>query len=89
VRHLHVSRSLLELRMHEIQGMSLAAALRNRRLDLAKTALTRTRHPIGQVFLSCGFRNIRSAENLFRSVTGQTPSDWRRMSSRLRIKRGA
>lgn len=84
VRYLRVSRNLLELRMREVHGSSLAATLRGRRIDLAKDALARTTMPIGKVFQSCGFGNIRSAENIFKAQTGTTPSEWRAMHSHSR-----
>ncbi len=76
-RHLKVSRSLIELRMREVHGKSLAVALREHRLSLVKHRLTNTDKPVIRVLTECGYKNIRSAENLFRKVTGLTPSAWR------------
>ena len=80
-RHLKVSRSLIELRMHEVHGKSLTEAVREHRLALVKRQLEDTDSPITRILADCGFRNIRSAENLFRKTTGLTPRDWRKRHS--------
>ena len=77
-RHLKVSRSLIELRMREVHGQSLAVALRKHRLSLVKRQLENTDRPITRILADCGFRNIRSAENLFRKTTGLAPRVWRK-----------
>ena len=77
VQHLKVSRSLIELRMHEIHGKSLATTLREHRLTLVKQYLESTDRPITRILSECGYRNIRAAENLFRKVTGVLPRAWR------------
>ena len=79
-RHLKVSRSLVELRMREVHGASLAATLRKHRLSLVKNLLQKTDRPIINILADCGFRNIRSAENLFRKETGLSPREWRRQA---------
>ena len=76
-RHLKVSRSLIELRMREVHGKSLAAVLREHRISLVKRQLERTDRPILRVLADCGFENMRSAENLFRKATGLAPRAWR------------
>ena len=77
-RHLKVSRSLIELRMREVHGASLAATLRKHRLSLVKNLLQKTDRPVIRILADCGFRNIRAAENLFRKETGLSPREWRR-----------
>ena len=77
-RHLKVSRSLIELRMHEVHGKSLAVALRENRISLVKRQLEKTDLPVTRILADCGFRNIRSAENIFRKATGLAPRDWRK-----------
>ena len=80
-RHLKVSRSLAELRMRELHGKSLAETVREHRLALVKRQLENTDRPITSILADCGFRNIRSAENVFRKATGLAPRDWRKMHS--------
>jgi len=81
-RHLKVSRGLIDLRMREVHGKSLAAALREYRLSLVKYRLANTDKPVIRILTECGYRNIRAAENLFRKVTGLTPTAWRRSSAK-------
>ena len=82
--HLKVSRSLIELRMREVHGASLAATLREHRLSLVKSLLLKTDRPVIRILADCGFRNFRSAENLFRKETGMAPREWRTQKRRLR-----
>ena len=77
-RHLKMSRSLVELRMREVHGASIASTLRKHRLSLVKNLLQRTDRPVMRILADCGFRNIRAAENLFRRETGMAPREWRR-----------
>ena len=76
-RNLKVSRSLIELRMREVHGTSLAAALRDRRLALVKDLLQKTDRPITRILANCGYKNIRSAENIFKKANGVAPRVWR------------
>jgi LacI family transcriptional regulator len=75
-RNLKVSRSLIELRMREVHGKSLAATLRERRLQLVKDLLRQTDRPIAKILSDCGYRNIRSAENIFKKFCGVSPRTW-------------
>ena len=77
-RHLRVSRSLIELRMHELHGKTLAMALREHRISLVKRQLEHTDRPITRILTDCGYRNIRAAENLFLKTTGVSPRVWRK-----------
>jgi LacI family transcriptional regulator len=80
-RNLKVSRSLIELRMREVHGKSLAATLRERRLLLVKDMLQKTDRPITKILSDCGYRNIRSAENIFTKACGVSPRAWRQKIS--------
>ena len=82
--HRKVSRSLIELRMREVHGTSLSAALREHRLSLVKNLLLKTDRPVIRILTDCGFRNFRSAENLFRKETGMAPREWRTQKRQLR-----
>ena len=77
-RYLKVSRSLIELRMHEIHGKSITQALREHRISLVKRQLENSDLPITRILADCGYKNVRAAENLFRKTTGLTPRDWRK-----------
>lgn len=80
-RHLRVSRSLIELRMHELHGKTLTMALREHRISLVKRQLEHTDRPIIHILTDCGYRNIRAAENLFLKTTGVSPRVWRKLHS--------
>ena len=76
-RRMKVSRGLVDLRMREVHGKSLATALREYRLSLVKHRLANTDKPVIRILTECGYKNIRAAENLFRKATGLAPSAWR------------
>ena len=76
-RRMKVSRGLVDLRMREVHGKSLATVLREHRLSLAKHRLANTDKPVIRILTECGYKNIRAAENMFRKATGLAPSAWR------------
>jgi AraC family transcriptional regulator len=50
-----------------------------RRVDRAREMMSDTDEPLSQVALSCGLSDQSSFCRVFRRVTGQSPSEWRRM----------
>ena len=70
VRHVRVSRRLLDLRFHEVAGRSVQAAIRERRLDAVKKMLTETERPIGEIALLCGYQDANYLKNQFKRVFG-------------------
>ena len=75
--HLHVSRSLLDLRFRELQGESVHDAIQSRRLGEVKRRLLSTRDSIEKISADCGWDNINSLKNLFHKATGKSMREWR------------
>lgn len=75
--HLHVSRSLLDLRFRELQGESVHDAILSRRLGEVKRRLLSTRDSIEKISADCGWDNVNSLKNLFRKKTGKSMREWR------------
>ena len=75
--HTRVSRSLLDLRFHELQGESVHATIANRRLNEVKKRLASTHDSIEKVSADCGWDNVNSLKNLFRKATGKSMREWR------------
>ena len=75
--HLHVSRSLLDLRFRELQGESVHDAIQSKRLGEVKRRLLSTRDSIEKISADCGWDNINSLKNLFRKATGKSMREWR------------
>ena len=75
--HLHVSRSLLDLRFRELQGESVHDAIQGRRLNEVKRRLLSTRDSIEKISVDCGWENINSLKNLFHKATGKSMREWR------------
>ena len=67
VKHLGVSRRLVELRFSELHGGNISATIKNHRLERARRMLTDTKLGIGHIAAACGFPSRRSAELLFKS----------------------
>jgi len=78
VKHLSVSRRLLELRFSRCLGKSPNAEILRVRVDRAKGMLVQTSLPLGSLAKACGFSDRRSMGNAFSKETGLTPSQYRR-----------
>lgn len=76
--HLHVSRSLLDLRFRELQGETVHAAILSRRLGEVKRRLLSKRDSIEKISADCGWDNINSLKNLFRKATGKSMREFRK-----------
>jgi len=63
--------------------MSVSHYLRTRRMALARTLLTQTALPIGEVASRCGYQNQGAFGERFLAETGLTPSLWRQQNGRL------
>ena len=77
---LHLSTRTLHRQLHE-EGVSLQALKDEVRQAQAADQLRRTARPIKQIALAVGFRNEKSFSRAFRSWTGMSPGEYRRVSS--------
>jgi len=75
--HLHVSRSLLDLRYREVRKSSVFADILETRLAALRRELAETTTPIGQISRLCGFRDPASLKRLFRNRYGQSMRQFR------------
>jgi LacI family transcriptional regulator len=71
-------RRTLERRVREYLGRSPAEELARLRLAQAKALLARTDLPMPDVAERCGLSNGERLAVLFRRLTGQTPTSYRR-----------
>ena len=82
-RHLKVSRSLAELRFHELQRETIHDAIVDARLEEVKRRLVATRDTIEQLSRDCGWQNINVLKNLFKRHFGMTMRDYRSSGTNL------
>lgn len=75
--HLHVSRSLLDLRFRELQSTTVREAIVTARVNEVKHRLLTTHDPLGKIASDCGWTNENALKNLFRKETGKAMSAWR------------
>ena len=73
-----ISRRVLEVRFRKLLGRPPAAEIRRMRVARAKQLLAETDLEVGTVADRCGFRTIDRLGLVFRKLTGQTPSGYRR-----------
>ena len=77
VAHLGCSRTLADLRFREIEGLTIHAALEERRIGEVKRLLKSTRRSVKAIAAQCGFRSACRLSHLFRQRTGMSIHDWR------------
>jgi len=75
--HLHVSRSLLDLRFREEAKTTVNGAILDVKLQEIKRLLAETSTPVSKITAVCGFKSENSVKNLFRQRYGCTMTDWR------------
>lgn len=59
-------------------GVSPHALVMRRRIERAQGLMLRTRDPLSQIAISCGFADQAHFSRLFRQMVGATPNSWRR-----------
>lgn len=77
VRHLGISRRLVDLRFHEFHGLTINESILACRFALLKKRLAASDAPIGKVVAELGWRNFSSVSTAFASRFGMTMSDYR------------
>lgn len=73
----HISCSRLSHLFREVTGRPVMGYLMSCRIAGAKHMLAETEMPVGTVADNCGFSDFSNFSRTFRSVTGQSPSDFR------------
>ena len=81
VRHLRVSRRLLDLRFREVTGSSLQTAIREQRLETVKKLLGETKRSIGEIAILCGYHDANYLKNQFKRRFGISMRDYRRSAT--------
>ena len=75
------SRSQLNRRIRNITGMSTTLFIRQRRMIVAKRLLRDTSRSIGEIETICGFDSPGYFSRMFKTMTGMTPSEYRKLSA--------
>lgn len=70
VAHLHVSRRLLELNFKKVLGHGIHAQILKRRLETLHDRLTKTKRPVGELALACGFKTVAAARIAYKKKYG-------------------
>ena len=81
VRHVRVSRRLLDLRFRQVTGKSVQEAIRERRLEAVKSLLESSNLPIAQVAELCGYNDANYLKNQFKKAFGMSMRDYRTKNS--------
>ena len=77
VRHLGVSRRLVDLRFKESGELSLARVIANVRLDEVAKRLKESNAPIGKIASACSFDNLQHLANAFHRRFNMSMTDYR------------
>lgn len=75
---LRVARRSLERKFRETYGRTPWEMLCRLRVGCAKQRLLETNHPIGRISELCGFNDAERMTVVFKRITGETPSKFRR-----------
>lgn len=81
VRHVRVSRRLLDLRFREVTGKSVQEAIRERRLETVKSLLSSSDLSIAMVAERCGYRDANYLKNQFKKAFGLSMRDYRKQQT--------
>ena len=81
-RRVGVSRSLLDLRFRELGEKTLNAHIQDARLSALANELRRSRRPLAELTVECGFASVNSAKEMFRKRFGMTMRDYRKLHAK-------
>ncbi len=73
-----VSRNYLSTVFRRLNGMTVWSYILIKRIDLAKSYLAKTNRPILDIAADCGFSTAANFNKAFKSLTGLSPSAYRR-----------
>jgi LacI family transcriptional regulator len=77
LRHISVSRRVLEQRFQSVLGRSPGAEIRRVRIERVKQLLAETKLPLARIAQQCGFHHAEVMTRVFRRFEGLTPSAYR------------
>jgi len=77
-RHVHLSRSALDMRMRSTLGKTIHQEIRGFQIAKAKQLLANTALPIKRVASETGFTSVAYMTRVFGAMTGTTPAEYRR-----------
>ena len=77
VRHLKISRRLLNLRFRQITGRTVIGAIRAKQLERVCALLTATTHSIGEISRLYGFRSENHLKRIFKQTFGMSMREYR------------
>ena len=83
IKHLKVSRRLVEIRYRAATGETIREAIESVRMDKLKRLLSSTRRPIAAIAAECGFHNANSLSHRFKNLFGMSIREWRKAHSVL------
>lgn len=81
VRHVRVSRRLLDLRFREVTGTTVHETIRKHRLAAVCRLLKKTKKSILEIALACGYPDANYLKNQFRRAFGVSMRTYRRACS--------
>ena len=79
--NLGVSRTLLDLRFHEMGSATVGELILEQRLAALSTMLCKSKGPIAQAIKECGFGSVNHAKAVFKRRFGMTMRDFRKSKS--------
>jgi len=82
----HISPSHLARIFHNTSGMTISNRLLQLKIDRAKQLLLESSLPISEISLQVGYTNFSHFSQIFRKITGVTPSNYRRTQGNIRRK---
>ena len=82
----HLSPSHLARIFRKLYGMTISNRLLQLRIERAKQLLLESSLPISEISLQVGYTNFSHFSQIFRKITGISPSDYRRMQGNTRRK---
>ncbi|MNB89204.1 Transcriptional regulatory protein DegU [compost metagenome] len=81
--HINMSRGYFSQCFARFAGESFGEVLRGMRLELAKSLLLETAHPVHEIACRSGFEDDRYFSRLFREKVGRLPSEYRSQGADL------
>ncbi|WP_297316465.1 AraC family transcriptional regulator [uncultured Bifidobacterium sp.] len=79
---LHVDRSYLSRRFHQVMGTTMREYIEGIRMDEAYDLIAMTNIPVQETARRCGFKSNEQFSRKFKDRTGTTPLEYRRVRTR-------